>query len=111
VLLPLRKNVSVNSYPSDYFINIAKSAKKEKKSTSEKKKKEEADDGALKPTRPTPAFFFFAGEKTKDLKEKEKITHKEAQAKAGVLWNEMSEEAKKPFAKMHDDDVARYGFD
>jgi len=81
--------------------SIGKSAKKGKKA------KEEEDDGKLKPTRPTAAYIFFSTEMVPKLKKDEGIAHRDAMSKAGALWNELTEEKKAPYNKMHDEDVKR----
>lgn len=81
---------------------LGKSAKKGKKAPVE-----EEDDGKLKPTRPSSAYLFFSLDTIPKLKKDEGIAHKDAMAKAGALWNELSEEKKVPFNKMHDEDVKR----
>jgi len=42
------------------------------------------------------------------LKEEEGLSHKEAFAKAGQLWQTATEEEKKPFNELHEADVKRH---
>lgn len=90
---------------------VAKSGKKPgKKGAKEKEEEEEqkaAEDHTLKPTRAISAYIFFSNETVPKLKAEEGISHKEAMGKAGKIWNDLSEEAKKPYNKMHDEDVVR----
>ena len=61
----------------------------------------------LKPTRAISAYIYYSNETIPKLKKDEGIAHKDAMGKAGALWNELSEESKKPFQKLHDADVVR----
>ena len=61
----------------------------------------------MKPSRPTATYIFFSTATVPKLKADEGLSHKEAFAKAGRLWNELTEEQKKPYQKKHDEDVAR----
>jgi hypothetical protein len=83
---------------------IGKSAKKGGK----KEEKVVEEDTSLKPTRPISAYIYFSTETIPKLKADEGIAHKDAMAKAGKLWNELSEEDRKPYNKLHDESVARY---
>lgn len=76
-------------------------AKKEKKGA----KKEESE--GIKPTRAIAAYIFYSNEQVPKIKAAEGISHKEAMGKAGKKWHELTEEEKKPYNKMHDDDVVR----
>lgn len=69
--------------------------------------KEEEEEETLKPTRANSAYIFFSNEIIPKLKSEEGIAHKDAMAKAGKLWNELSEEKRGPYNKMHDKDVER----
>ena len=42
------------------------------------------------------------------LKEKKKISHKDAMKETGKLWNGLSEEEKKPYNEMHEKEKKRY---
>lgn len=95
-----RRRVS-SILPVRYNQSIGKSAKKGKKAA------EEEDDGKLKPSRPNSAYIFFSTEIIPKLKKDEGIAHKDAMSKAGALWNELTEEKKAPYNKMHDEDVKR----
>jgi len=41
------------------------------------------------------------------IKKDEGLAHKDAMSRAGELWHKMSEEEKKPYNKLHDQDVTR----
>lgn len=45
---------------------------------------------------------------TKKIKEDEGLSHKEAFAKAGKMWQTATDAEKKPFEEMHQEDVKRY---
>jgi hypothetical protein len=47
-----------------------------------------------KPARATPSYFYFSNVTVPRLKEEEKISHKEAVAKTGKIWNELPQEEK-----------------
>jgi hypothetical protein len=96
------KKEESKSIDSSIKLIIGKSAKKGKKAA------EEEDDGKLKPSRPNSAYIFFSTEIIPKLKKDEGIAHKDAMSKAGALWNELTEEKKAPYNKLHDDDVKRY---
>ena len=70
--------------------------------------KEEEDDKSKKPTRPISAYIYFSNHTVPKLKADEGISHKDAMKRAGSIWGELTDEEKKPFNKMHDDDVKRY---
>lgn len=61
----------------------------------------------MKPTRAIGAYIFYSNETIPKLKASEGISHKEAMGKTGKMWNDLSEEAKKPYVKMHEEDVVR----
>ena len=61
----------------------------------------------MKPTRACSAYIYFSGEMIPKLKADEGVAHKDAMARAGKLWNELSEDKRGPYNKMHDDDVKR----
>jgi len=56
-------------------------------------------EGPLQPKKSTGPFSFFLADNMKSLVHDHKLTHPEAMKKAGVLWNEMTDEAKKPFVE------------
>ena len=53
------------------------------------------------------AFIFFSKERVQQLKESEGLGHKEATKRAGALWQELSEEDRKPFYEMAAKDKVR----
>ena len=53
-------------------------------------------------------YIYFNTATTKRLKEEEGLSHKEAFAKAGQLWQTATEEQKKPFEELHQEDVKRH---
>ena len=77
------------------------------KSAKKGKKTEEEDDGKLKPSRPSSAYIFYSQEMINKLKKEEGVAHKDAMAKAGELWNALTEEKKVPYNKLHEEDVKR----
>jgi hypothetical protein len=62
----------------------------------------------VKPSRAIGAYIYFNTEMCAKLKEKEGISHKEAFAKAGKMWGELSEKDKEPYNKKAEEDKARY---
>lgn len=76
--------------------------------SSKKGKKEKEDPNVVKPTRAISSYIFFSNETIPKLKEEKKIAHKDAMGEAGKIWNKMSDDEKKPFDKMHEEDVKRY---
>ncbi len=68
---------------------------------------EESDEDVVKPTRAIAAYIFYTTEMVPKIKADEGIAHKDAMAKAGKLWNDLSEEKKAPYNKKHDEDVKR----
>lgn len=94
------KEESKYSFWLTHTRNLGKSAKK-------KKEEKEEDDGALKPTRALSAYIFYSNVTIPKLKADEGLSHKDAMGKAGKLWNDLSEEAKKPYNKLHEEDVVR----
>ena len=84
------------------MVMIEKSAKKGKK---EEEKK--VEDNTLKPTRPSSAYIFFSNEMVPKIKADEGIPHRDAMAKAGKLWQELSEEKKKPYNDKNEEDKQR----
>jgi hypothetical protein len=42
------------------------------------------------------------------IKKDEGLAHKDAMSRAGELWGKLTEEEKKPYNKLHDQDVTRY---
>ena len=51
--------------------------------------------------------MFFSGETITRLINEQSMKMTDAAKQAGVLWGEMTEEAKQPFVKKHDEDVQR----
>ncbi len=82
---------------------IAKGGKKGKKAGEVASE----DENAVKPTRAIAAYIFYTLDAIPKIKEEEGLSHPMAMKKAGELWNNLSEEAKKPYVKKHDNDVAR----
>ena len=87
---------------NQYYSIIAKSGKKGKKDT-----KKEEEEHVTKPTRALSSYIFYSSAIIPKLKQDEGISHKDAMAKAGMLWNKLSDEEKKVYNKMHDEDVLR----
>lgn len=55
------------------------------------------------------AFFFYLGEQVPIAKEEnKKLSHKEATAEVSARWNELGDDDKGPYNKMHDEAKARY---
>ena len=77
------------------------------KSDKKKGKKDQDDEDIVKPTRPMAAYIYFSNEMIPKLKEKEGLAHKDAFAKAGKLWSELSDKEKEPFNKKNEEDKAR----
>jgi len=53
------------------------------------------------------AFIFFSKERVQQLKESEGLGHKDATKRAGALWQELSEEDRKPYYEMAARDKVR----
>ena len=70
-------------------------------------KKKYAKD-VVKPKRPLSAYLFYSTQNVSLIKEKEKISHPLAMAKAGEAWNKMNDKQKKKYNDMHSKDVARF---
>jgi hypothetical protein len=64
------------------------------------------DSSAVKPTRALSAYIFYSLERTAQLKTLGK-TQVEAMKIAGADWQGLSEEAKAPFIKKHEEDQKR----
>lgn len=71
------------------------------------KEEEKVEDTTVKPTKAIGAYFYFSGEKIPQLKAEKGISHKEAMVESGKIWNEMSDEAKKPYTKKNEADKVR----
>lgn len=54
------------------------------------------------------AYIYYNTATCKRLKEEEGLSHKEAFAKAGQMWQTATEEEKKPFIEMHEKDQKRH---
>ena len=54
------------------------------------------------------AYIYYNTATTKRLKEEEGLSHKDAFAKAGKMWQTATEEEKKPFVEQHEADQKRY---
>lgn len=54
------------------------------------------------------AYIYYNTATCKRLKEEEGLSHKEAFAKAGQMWQTATEEEKKPFVEMQEADQKRY---
>jgi hypothetical protein len=74
-------------------------------STIESAAKEEVEK--VKPTRALSSYIFFANEMIPKLKSEEGIAHKDAMIKTGKLWGELSDDEKKKYNDMHDEDQKR----
>jgi HMG (high mobility group) box len=72
-----------------------------------KVEEEKVEDTSVKPTRPIGTYIYYSTATVPKIKASEGIAHKDAMAKVGKLWADLSDEAKKPFVKMHEEDVAR----
>ena len=74
-----------------------KTGKAAKKEEELKKSSKKEDDGSLKPTRGVSAYLFFNSETVERLKKEEGLSHREALAKSGQLWKELSEDDRAPW--------------
>ena len=78
---------------------------KEKKEKKQKRAKKDKDA----PKRPLSAYFFYIQERRETLKkEKPSLDNKELIRTMGEEWNKLSDEEKKPYSKMAENDKKRY---
>ena len=72
-----------------------------------KQKRPKKDKDA--PKRPLSAYFFYIQERREALKkEKPNLDNKELIRTMGEEWNKLSDEEKKPYSKMAENDKKRY---
>ncbi len=72
-----------------------------------KQKRAKKDKDA--PKRPLSAYFFYIQERREALKkEKPSLDNKELIRTMGEEWNKLSDEEKKPYSKMAENDKKRY---
>ncbi|CDW84813.1 UNKNOWN [Stylonychia lemnae] len=85
----------------------ASEVKDKKKGKGKKDEASEPEEEKLKPTRAISSYIYFSNEMVPKIKKDDGLSHKEAMSKAGELWGKLSADDKKPFDKLHDDDVKR----
>jgi len=79
------------------------------KSTDEANLKKQVPEGTILPKKALSAYSFFQSSQLKSIKEKEKLeTFGEVQKRSGEIWNALSTQQKKPYEKLHQEDVERF---
>jgi high mobility group protein B2 len=96
-----------NEGPDSPVEETEKESKKEKKEKKTTKRKERKEKSGVK--RALSAYMFYCKEKRPEFKkEHPKASFSELGKICGEQWKSLSDEDKKPFEKMHDDDKIRY---
>lgn len=84
------------------FIEKGKGKGKGKEKEEEKIVKVEDSDKILKPTKAPNAYILYANDTIPQLKKQDpNLAHRDAMAKAGKLWSNLSEKEKAPYIEKH----------
>ena len=80
----------------------------EKKGKKDETKDDEEEVAAgVQPSRALNAYMFFSNEMIPKIKVDEGLSHKDAMSRSGQMWQQMSDDDKKPYNEKHEKDVKR----